>query len=163
HLAELVGVAGDGIDQAFGHCAGYPGPGTRPPAKIGWLRPHQLPARALYGNTGGRGLGPIRPEARRRGGRGKHLDHRHWARRSAAGVRRDLQAYVAGRADLSWARNPPAPPPLPFRIREAIHKVAVPLALLLLSPALLAILPFWIVALRIAELRDRTDIKRPAQ
>jgi len=66
HLAELVDVAGDGIDQAFGHCAGYPGPGARRRARIAWLRRHQLPASAYYVNTVGRGLDQIRQEARLR-------------------------------------------------------------------------------------------------
>lgn len=46
HLAELVDVTGDGIDQAFGHCADYPGPEVRRRARIAWLRRHQLPASA---------------------------------------------------------------------------------------------------------------------
>ncbi len=163
HLAELADVARDGIDQAFGHCAGYPGPGARRRARIGWLRRHQLPASAFYVNTVGRGLDQIRQEARLREALENYLDQRDWAGRSATQVRRDLQAYVAGRADLSWAGKPPAAPPLQFRIREAIHKVAVPVALLPLLPALLAIFPFWIVALRLAELGDRTQIKRPTQ
>ena len=29
HLDELIDVAGDGINQAFGYCAGYPGPASR--------------------------------------------------------------------------------------------------------------------------------------
>ena len=163
HLAELVDVAGDGIDQAFGHCAGYPGPGARRRARIAWLRRHQLPASAYYVNTVGRGLDQIRQEARLREALENYLDQHDRAGRPAPEVRRDLQSYVAGRADLSWARKPPAPPPLPFRIREAIHKVAVPVALFVLSPALLIVLPFWIVAIRLAELQDRTEIKRPTQ
>ena len=161
HLAELVDVAGDGIGQAFGHCAGYPGPGARRRSLIAWLRRHQVPASAFYVNTVGRGLDQIRQEARLREALENHLDQRDWACRSAAQVRRDLQAYVAGRADLSWAAKPPPPPPLLFRIREAVHKVAVPLILLPLLPPLLLVLPVWVVLLRIAELADRPDIKRP--
>jgi hypothetical protein len=106
HLAELVDVAGDGVDQAFGHCAGYPGPGARRRARIGWLRRHQLPASAFYVNTVGRGLDQIRQEARLRETLENYLDQRDWAGRSATELRRDLQAYVAGRADLSWAKRP---------------------------------------------------------
>ena len=29
HLAELIDVGGDGIDEAFGFCAGYPGPAAQ--------------------------------------------------------------------------------------------------------------------------------------
>src|SRR6266566_5245677 len=48
HLAELIDVAGVGIDQAFGYCAGYPGPGACRRARIGWLRRHLVSASAVY-------------------------------------------------------------------------------------------------------------------
>src|SRR6266545_5752725 len=60
HLAELVDVAGEGIDEAFGHCAGYPGPGSRRRARIAWLRQHLISSSASYVNTVGRGLEQIR-------------------------------------------------------------------------------------------------------
>src|SRR5215813_10677153 len=128
HLADLVDVAGEGMDQAFRHCTGYPGPDARRRAKIAWLRGHRVAASAFYVNTVGRGLEQIRQEA---------------------AVRGELQAYAAGRADLAWAQRPPAPPSVFFRAREAVHMAAVPLALALLLPVLLLILPVWAVALRL--------------
>ena len=142
---------------------GYPGPGARRRARIGWLRRHLVPASAYYVNTVGRGLDQIRQEAKLRDALEDHLDQRDWAGRSAAEVRQDLQDYVASRGDLSWAWQPPAPPPLLFRIREAVHKVAMPLLLLLLLPVLLAVLPFWILALRKSELAHQPEITRPTQ
>src|SRR5262249_52699212 len=44
HLAELADVAKDGVDQAFQHCPGYPGPGGRPPHRLAPLPPHPIPA-----------------------------------------------------------------------------------------------------------------------
>ncbi len=161
HLAELADVAGDGIDQAFGYAAGYPGPAAHRRVRIGWLRQHLVAASAVYVNTVGRGLTQIRQEAKLREALESYLDQRDWTGRDAAGVRRDLQAYVAGRPDLSWAMRPPAPPSLSFRVREAVHRVAVPLALLALSPALVIVLPAWAVLLRLAELRDRPFTGRP--
>jgi hypothetical protein len=161
HLAELIDVAGDGIDQAFGYCAGYPGPGARRRARIGWLRRHLVSASAVYVNTVGRGLEQIRQEAKLREALQDYLDQRDWAGHAPAEVRRDLQAYVAGRADLAWAMRPPAPLSLLFRVREAVHKVAVPLALLSLLPALIAILPAWAVLLRMAERREKPLTQRP--
>ena len=163
HLAELVDVAGDGIDQAFGHCAGYPGAGARRWVRIAWLRRHMLPASAYYANTVGRGVDQIRQEEELREALESHLDLCDLAGRSAADVRKALQDYVAGRGDLSWAWQPPAPPPLLFRIRETVHMVAMPVLLLILLPVLLAVFPFWIVALRMSELADRPVIERPAQ
>jgi hypothetical protein len=46
-------------------------------------------------------------------------------------------------------------------MREAIHKVAVPLALLPLLPALAAIVPVWAVMLRIAEQAEQPVTQRP--
>ncbi|MDX6338251.1 MAG: hypothetical protein QOG05_5591 [Streptosporangiaceae bacterium] len=163
HLAQLIDVAGDGIDQAFAHCAGYPGPGARRRTRIAWLRRHLVPASAYYVNTVGRGLDQIRQEAKLRDALEDRLDQGDWTGRAAAGVRQDLQDYVAGRGDLSWAWRPPPEPPLLFRIREAVHKAAMPLLLLLLMPVLLAILPLWLVALRMSELAHQPEIKRPAQ
>jgi hypothetical protein len=161
HLAQLIDVAGDGLDQAFGHCAGYPAPGARRRARIAWLSRHLVPSSAFYVNTVGRGLDQIRQEQRLRSALETYLDRRDWAGCSPAAVRHELQEYVAGRADLAWAMRPPAPPPWPFRVREAVHKVAVPLLLLPLLPFLLLILPVWAVAIRLSELRDHTRIDPP--
>ena len=161
HLADLVDVAGEGMDRAFRHCDGYPGPDARRRAKIAWLRRHRISASAFYVNTVGRGLEQIRQEAALREALEEYLDGRDWAGRTATEVRSELQAYVAGRADLAWARRPPAPPSLYFRAREAVHMVAVPLVLVLLLPVLLLILPVWAVALRLEERRDRPVTERP--
>ncbi len=161
HLAELVDVAGEGIDQAFRHCADYPGPDARRRARIAWLRRHLVRASAFYVNTVGRGLEQIRQEARLREALEDYLDGRDWAGRTAAEVRREVQAHVAGRADLAWAQQPPAPPSLVFRAREAVHMVAVPVALTLLLPVLLVVVPVWAVLLRMDERRDRPFTERP--
>ncbi len=161
HLAELIDVAGAGIDQAFGFCAGYPGSGARRRVRIAWLRRHLVRASAVYVNTVGRGLQQIRHEAHLHDVLEDHLDQRDWTGRAPQDVRRELRAYAAGRADLAWAMRPPAPPSLRFRMREAIHEVAVPMAVLPLLPALAAILPVWAVLLRISEQRERPITQRP--
>ena len=161
HLAELAGVAREGIDQAFQHCTGYPGPGGGRRRRITWLRRHRVRASAFYVNTVGRGVAQIRQEAELREALEAYLDRRDDAGPTATEVRRELQAYVAGRADLAWAAKPPAPPSLLFRTREAVHMVAVPAVLLLALPLLLPILPVWAVLLRLAERGDRPFTQRP--
>lgn len=161
HLAELVRIAGDGIDQAFGHCAGYPGPRAHRRARIAWLRRHLIPASAVYVNTVGRGLEQIRQEAKLREAIEDYLDKRDWTGTPAIEVRRELQAFVAGRSDLAWAGKPPAPPSLLFRAREAIHKIAVPLALVFMLPVLAIVVPVWLVLLRLAEREDKPVTERP--
>src|SRR5215467_12521061 len=112
HLAELADVAQGGIDEAFQHCTGYPGPGARRRQRIAWLRRHRVRASAFYVNTVGRGVEQIRQEARLREALEDYLDRRDRTGRTATKVRRELQAYVAGRAELAWAMKPPAPPSL---------------------------------------------------
>jgi hypothetical protein len=161
HLAELADLAGEGIDQAFGHCTGYPGPGAHRRARIAWLRRHMIPASAFYVNTVGRGLEQIRQEARLRDALEDYLDERDWAGQTATAVRRELQAHAAGCPRLAWARKPPALPSLRFRIGEAVHMVAVPLVLTLLLPLLLLVLPVWAVLLRLDERHDQPFTERP--
>jgi len=162
HLGELIDVGGAGIDQAFGFCTGYPGPSANRRVRIAWLRGHLVQACAVYVNTVGRGLQQIRQEARLHDVLEDYLDQGDWDGRTPGEVRRALQTYAAGRADLAWAMRPPAPPSLRFRVREAIHEVAVPLALLPLLPVLAAILPVWAVLLRISEQREQPITRRPS-
>src|SRR6266571_5941778 len=149
HLAELVDVAGDGIDQAFGYCAGYPGPGACRRARIGWLRRHLVSASAVYVNTVGRGLEQIRQEAKLREALQDYLDRpdHDWPAGTPVQVRGDIQAYVASRADLDWAMQPPARPSLLWRAREAAHMLAVPLMLALMLPVLLPVALLYVVLL----------------
>jgi hypothetical protein len=163
HLAELVDVAGDGIDATFGHCADYPPPGARRRRRIAWLRRHLVSSGASYVNTVGRGLEQIRQEARLREVLQDYLDRpdRDWSASTPLQVRSDIRAYVAGRPDLAWALNPPARPSLLWRARETVHMVAVPLAGVLLLPLLLLVVPVWLVLLRVAERRDGPVTERP--
>src|SRR5262249_41318938 len=160
HLAELADVAQGGMDEAFQHCTGYPGPGARRRQRIAWLRRHRVRASAFYVNTVGRGVEQIRQEARLREALEDYLDRRDRTGRTATKVRRELQAYVAGRAELAWA-TPPGPPSVLFRAREALPMVAVPALLLLALPLLLLVLPVWAVLLRLDERHDRPFTQRP--
>ena len=165
HLAELVDVAGDGIDQAFGHCAGYPAAGRwrGRRARIGWLRRHLVRSGVSYVNTVGRGLEQIRQEARLRETVQDYLDRpgQDWSGSTPTEVRAAIQAYVAGRPDLGWAMKPPPRPSLLWRAREAVHLVAVPAALALLLPVLLPVAAVYAVLLRLAELRVGPMTQRP--
>jgi len=161
HLAELIDLAGEGIDQAFGYCTGYPGPAAHRRARIAWLRRHMIPASAFYVNTVGRGLEQIRQEAMLRDALEEYLDQRDWAGRTAAEIRGELRAYVAGCPGLAWAGKPPPPPSLRFRAGEAVHMVAVPLVLAPLLPVLLLVLPVWAVLLRLDESHDQPFTERP--
>ena len=159
HLSELVEVAGQGLDRAFGCCAGYPAAGSGG-ARWRWLRRHLVPAGAVYVNTVGRGVEQIRQEAGLRAALEDYLDRpgHFWAAEAPTRVRDEIRAYVAASPDLAWALRPPPRPPLWWRLREAAHLVGVPL----LALALLPVLPIWALLLRRGERRDVPDAARPA-
>jgi hypothetical protein len=157
HLGDLIKLGGAGIDQAFGFCAGYPGSRARRRARIAWLRRHMLRPSAFYVNTVGRGLEQIRQEARLHDVLESYLDQGRWGGRAPDDVRRELRAYVAGRADLAWAMKPPAAPSLRFRARGRHDGRAAALPLL---PAPLSSCR-RAVPLRLSELRERPVTQRP--
>ncbi|MCX4545536.1 hypothetical protein [Streptomyces sp. NBC_01565] len=165
HLADLVRKAGGGLGKVFGHCEGYPPAGAPDGARIAWLRAHSVPSSAFYVNTVGRSLRQIRQEDRLREAIQEFLDERgaDLAGADPTAVRTAIQRYVSGRADLAWAHSPPAPPALRWRIREAAHLVAVPLAAIALLPVIVIVLPVWAAVLRWREWRDVPSRERPSR
>ncbi|MFG2287939.1 hypothetical protein ACGFOU_17990 [Streptomyces sp. NPDC048595] len=165
HLADLVRKAGDELGEVFAHCDGYPQGDASARARIAWLRAHRVPHEAFYVNTVGRGRTQILREARLHAAIQEFLDEHGSALKGAgpARLRAAVQEYVAGRDDLAWARSRPVPPALWWRIRQAVHLVAVPLAVLALLPFLVFALPVWTVLLRLHELRDVPSRARPAR
>ncbi|MBW5482759.1 hypothetical protein GPJ59_12915 [Streptomyces bambusae] len=162
HLADLVRKAGSGLGEVFGACEGYPADGAPEAARVAWLREHCVPSAAFYVNTVGRGLEQILQEARLREAIETYLDERTArAPQDPAAVRAGIQRFVTGRADLAWAREPAARPRLRWRIRQAVHRVAVPLAGLALLPVAAFALPVWAVLLRWHERRDVPSRERP--
>jgi hypothetical protein len=155
HLRDLAGRGGEGLDQVFGHCAGYPAAST-PQIRAAWLRRHLVSAAATYINTIGRSVEQVRQEARLREAIEAFVDEpgRDWTGWAPADVRREIQRFVGARSDLAWSRRPPEPPGLAFRLRETAHRIGLPVVVLALSPALLLALPVWAVLLRRHETRD---------
>ncbi|MCB5164410.1 hypothetical protein LG634_06120 [Streptomyces bambusae] len=168
HLADLVRKAGSGVGEVFGHCEGYPPSDATDAARVQWLRGHCVPSAAFYVNTVGRGLRQILQEARLREAIEAFLDERPASPSGAAAprdpgaVRAEIQRFVTGRPDLAWAARPAARPGTRWRIRQAAHRVAVPLAGLALLPVALLVLPVWAVLLRRHERRDVPGRERPA-
>jgi hypothetical protein len=64
HLRALVDRAAAGVDELFGDCEGYPGPGGGDVALLTWLHSHRLTPAAYYVHTVGRTVQQIRDEAR---------------------------------------------------------------------------------------------------
>jgi hypothetical protein len=156
HLDELVEVAGDGLDRVFCHCEGYPEPGVRDrAARLAYLRSHLTGVTVFYAHLVGRTLAQVRGEARLREAIERFLDATPaLRRRGAPEVREAIRGHVAGDPSLAWALEAPAEPELGFRVREALHMVAVPALLVALLPLLVPAALVWLAWLRLHELHD---------
>jgi hypothetical protein len=155
-LYELVDTAGTGLDMLYRHCEGYPAGPLSNAQRLAYLRANIVPAQAFYVNTIGRTVLQIQQEARLRNAIQDFLDHfqQDWSNGSSLQVRAKILAYVRNEPTLSWASKPAAQPSILFRMKETLHMIGLPLLLLILFPALIVVLPIWLVLLRIHELRD---------
>jgi hypothetical protein len=170
HLAELVDVAGGGLDRIYEHCSGYPPAGERTAdAVMRYLRSHRARVNTFYNGTYGKSVDQIRREAALRAAIGEFLDA-HANELAAAkpeAVRAAVQDFVRGRADLTWALQPPRatrppfPGPTALRIGGAVLVLGVIAGLVLATRptlmgllALAAVLGAWLLAIRWREGRD---------
>ncbi len=157
HVEHVLDVAGEGLDQVFGHCDGYPGPDARDREhRRAYLRAHMIPAQAVYVNTIGRTVTQIRQESGLRDALGDFLDRAggEWSGWDAAKVRDAILTFIGGEPSLRWARRPAAALPLGWRIKQALDFAGLPLVVLALSPLLVPTLPIWLWLLRRHEMAD---------
>ena len=63
HLRAWWTALPAGVDELFGDCEGYPGPGRGDVARLTWLHSHRLTPAAYYVHTVGRTVQQIRDEA----------------------------------------------------------------------------------------------------
>ena len=146
-LADLVEIAGAGIDELFGSCADYPDVPT-PDRRTAYLRAHLRSSRVFYVHAVGRTLAQIRDEAQLRLALEDHLDAAPLGGLGAREVRDAIRAYVASEPALSWALEPAPPPALSWRLRETLHKIAVPALLVVTLPIGIPAALVWLIALR---------------
>jgi hypothetical protein len=159
-LADLVERAGPGLRQIFAHCRGF----SADTDLRRWMQQHAVTPAATYVNWIGRTVLQIREDAALRAALIEHLqgidldarDH------SPEGFCTRLKAFVeeerrAGRLSLT----PPAPTPIGWLLRDWLHKIGVPLALLALLPFLVLASPLLALRLRSLEKSDPDDLGRP--
>ena len=157
---EVARVAPEGLRSLFSCCEGWRDGGDL----AGWMRAHAVRSSATYVNRPGRTVQRVREEAALRDALDVHVAcHPELEGRPARDVHAELRRLAledvaAGRLALS----PERPTPLGWRLRNLLHLLGVPLALLLLSPLLLLALLLAAVRLRRlektdAELCSRTD------
>jgi hypothetical protein len=123
HLAELVMVAGTGLDQIYRHCTGYPSLGSRALASvIAFLRAHMVPAAAFHSGHHRLSLQQIRAGVSLRKRIRAHLESRPGDRPGSGPEARQLiQDGVRQDRTLAWAMKPP---PRPRAWRRALDAVA---------------------------------------
>lgn len=161
-LRELTTIAPRGLHEIFRHCEGYPDePSVATSAQAAYLQNRMANPAANYVNTVGLGLQQIRQEAQLRDAIEGFLDGHDWSRSRPEETRAAIQEFVRKEPALGWALRPAEPPDLLFRFKEVLHFVAVPLGLLVVSPATLLALPLWTVLLRIHERTDPAPLVRP--
>ncbi|GAB7007065.1 hypothetical protein JCM18899A_45380 [Nocardioides sp. AN3] len=148
-LEELARIAGTGLDDLLGFCDDYPASPDHS-SRLAFLRSHLRRSTVFYVHAVGRTLPQVRDEARLRGALETFLDQggETLARLTPVQVRDALRVHVAEDPDLAWALVPAAPPALGWRLREALHKVAVPALLVVTLPVGLPAALVWLAALR---------------
>ncbi len=162
HLRHLAQRKAEVLDRTFGRCEGYP-QRLDDRSRHSWLTTHLVSSDARYVNTVGRGASQICDESRLRDEVELFLDthHNDLAKLAAADIHQAVREHVLSTPDLAFAQHPAPPPPLAWRIREALHLVAVPLVLILLLPVALVVVPVWALLLRAHEWRDVPEMQRP--
>ncbi len=152
-LGKLIKRAGKGLGSIFSCCEGF-APNTD---LLTWMKQHNAPAIAVYVNWRGRTVRQIREEAALCDALESYI-----AQNAAAfqglpprELHSRLLSFVnseksGGRLTLSDE----SPTPIGWQIRNLLHMVGLPLLVLVLSPLLVLVAPFYIIALRRLEKTD---------
>lgn len=155
HLHDLATLCGTGLDELFGHCEGYPDTTERTPAaRQAFLHRHHSSAKAFYVNRQGRTVKQILQEEELRRAINEYLDSVDLSRQPPESVRSAIIDFVRSRPNLTWALNPAEEPHFAWRVRESLHRIAIPIGVLVLAPLLLLSFPLFVVLLRFHEKRD---------
>jgi hypothetical protein len=158
HLHDLATLCGPGLDELFGHCEGYPDTTERTPAaRQAFLHRHHSGAKAFYVNRQGRTVKQILGEEALRRAISEYLDSVDLSRQPPESVRSAIIDFVRSRPNLTWALNPAEEPHFAWRVRELLHRIAIPIGALVLAPLLLLSLPLFVALLRSHEKRDIPD------
>jgi hypothetical protein len=157
---ELARRASDGLKQIFSCCEGFT-PGTD---LANWMKGHEQPPAAAYGNWLGRTARSIREDDALRLALESYLQKNAaaLAEKGPREVHKLLAAFVdeekaAGRIRLTDEE----PTPVGWRVRQTLNLVGVPLLLLALAPVLPLYLPFFAYQLRRREKSDTVIAPRP--
>src|SRR6516165_3737003 len=142
-LNELVTRAPDGLRAIFSCCHGF----ASDTDLMAWMKLLRSPASAAYVNTRGRTVRRIREEAALQDAIESRLASQasSFEGLSSQEIHEQLKRFAeaeksAGRLTLSNEE----PTPVGWQIRNILHLVGMPLLLLLISPLLILIAPFYL-------------------
>lgn len=162
-LEQLAGRAGPGLIRIFSHCKGFVGTGGD---LLQWMKQQSVRPSANYINWIGRTVKQVHEEAALHRSLSEHLAMivDDVGRENIRALRQRLLTHVelekhAGRLRLS----PPEATPLSWQVRNLLHKIGIPLLLLLLSPLLLIASPYLAWRLRALERSDPEIVIRPSR
>ena len=157
YVTRLCRMAAGGLDPVFSLCEGYPDNPT-PEARAAYLMSHSLGAATFYVNTVGRSLQQVRQEARLRDTIADFLDDhaQELAAKNAGEIRKAVGDYVGKDPGLYSALKPAVPPAASWRFMQAVRAVAGVFVAIILLPPIIVVLPFYLVLLRMHEVRDKT-------
>jgi len=152
-LRKLIKRAGKGLGKIFSCCQGF----ARDTDLLTWMKQHDAPAIAAYVNTRGRTVRQIREEAALYDALDSYIEQNTADLQGLPPreLHRRLLSFVnteksTGRLALSDER----PTPIGWQIRNLLHMVGLPLLVVLVSPLLVLVAPFYIIALRRLEKTD---------
>jgi hypothetical protein len=162
HLEALASLPG--LDRVFGHCEGYPGEPTAQ-SRRAFLSDHAVKEQARYVNRPGRSARQIRGEAELREAIEGFLDANEvdLRPRDPLAVRAAIRHFVQSSPSLAWALVPERRPSFWWSLREGAHFMAIPLAVLILSPLLILGAPIYAILLRRHERSDSMERELPSE
>ncbi len=152
-LGKLIKRAGKGLARIFSCCQGF----SSSSDLLAWMRQHNAPAIAAYVNWRGRTVRQIREEAALYEALENYIEKNAAVLRDLAPqeLHAKLQSFVEsekseGRLTLSGE----SPTPVGWQIKNLLHLLGMPLVVLIASPLLILVAPFYVFALRRLEKTD---------
>ena len=158
-LADLVGRSGRGLEAIFSHCVDFVGGAEL----FRWVKARNHRSDTSYVNWIGRTVRQIREECALRESLLTYIQVNRRATASMQGgeVLKALKKFAADEVQAGrLTLTPPEPTPLIWELKNFLHLVGVPLALLALAPFLILYVPFFIWQLRRRETSDPEVIPR---
>jgi hypothetical protein len=152
-LGELIKRARNGLARIFSCCEGF----TSDADLLAWMKRHHAPAIAAYVNWRGRTVRQIREEATLYEALQKHIEQNNATFQDLPprNLHETLRSFVnAEKTGRRLTLSPESATPLGWQIRNLLHMIGMPLLVLIVSPLLLLLAPFYVIALRHLEKTD---------